>query len=203
MKGIFSFIIALIGWFAVISQFWLMMTNRTADISETIVRFFSFFTILTNLLVAIYFSIDVISSHKKRSGSLTAITTYIFIVGLIYQLILRSTWHPEGFQKVVDELLHSVNPLLVLIFWYQYENKKGLSYTFIPKWLTYPLLYLIYVLIRGHFSHFYPYPFINVNEIGMQQVLMNAVGITFLFIIVSAALILIGKLTAKRESKSL
>ncbi|MFZ5976285.1 MULTISPECIES: Pr6Pr family membrane protein [unclassified Hydrotalea] len=33
-------------------------------------------------------------------------------------------------------------------------------------WLIYPLLYLVYILIRGSFSGFYPYPFVNVLQIG-------------------------------------
>ena len=35
-----------IGWFAIIAQFFLMLENRQADIPETIIRFFSFFTIV-------------------------------------------------------------------------------------------------------------------------------------------------------------
>ncbi|MBL7878732.1 MAG: Pr6Pr family membrane protein, partial [Chryseobacterium gambrini] len=55
------------------------------------------------------------------------------IVGLIYQFLLRSTWNPSGMQKLVDELLHSVIPLLVLIYWYWYENKNNLKYGSILK----------------------------------------------------------------------
>lgn len=36
----------LLAWFAVITQFILMIQNREANISETIIRFFSFFTLL-------------------------------------------------------------------------------------------------------------------------------------------------------------
>ena len=43
-------------WFSIIGQFVLLLQNRQADVFETIIRFFSFFTILTNLLVAIYFT---------------------------------------------------------------------------------------------------------------------------------------------------
>ncbi len=34
-------------WFAVIAQFFLMFYNRQTDVPEMIIRFFSFFTILT------------------------------------------------------------------------------------------------------------------------------------------------------------
>jgi hypothetical protein len=41
------------GWFALVAQFYLIITNRVAPVFETVIRYFSFFTILTNILVAI------------------------------------------------------------------------------------------------------------------------------------------------------
>jgi hypothetical protein len=112
-----------------------MITNRIADVPETIIRFFSFFTILTNTIVAIYFSFQFFNSKRNhwlnRAGVLTAITVYIIVVGLVYQLILRQVWEPTGMQKLVDELLHSINPILVLIFWFLYEKKSLLNLYFI------------------------------------------------------------------------
>lgn len=197
MKRKLSIAFALIAWFAVIVQFYLMMENRVASVPETIIRFFSFFTILTNTLVAIYFTSQ---SRKEnptsffgKAGRLTAITVYILVVGLIYQLILRQVWEPTGMQKIVDELLHSVTPVITLIYWFLYEKKRQVNWSQIPYWLIYPAIYLIYVLIRGHISSFYPYPFVNVTEIGYQQTLINSLGVLILFVILSSGMILIGK----------
>ena len=52
-----SILFAIIVWFAVLAQFYLIIENRVAPVTETIIRFFSFFTILTNILVAVYFTI--------------------------------------------------------------------------------------------------------------------------------------------------
>ncbi len=46
-------------WMALIVQFILMMQNRVVGEFETIVRFFSYFTILSNLLVALSFTAEV------------------------------------------------------------------------------------------------------------------------------------------------
>ena len=40
-----------LGWFSIVGQFVLTIENRQVAVFETIIRFFSFFTILTNLLV--------------------------------------------------------------------------------------------------------------------------------------------------------
>ena len=134
MRRNLSIHFALIAWFAVLTRFLLMLENRVASVPETLVRFFSFFTILTNLLVAIYFTSQ--SFQRKnhsagfinKPGVLTSVTVYITIVGLVYQILLRHIWQPTGLQKIVDELLHSLIPLLVIIYWYFFENKSKVKY---------------------------------------------------------------------------
>ena len=194
MREKLSIVFAVVVWFAVIAQFIIMLQNRVADVPETIIRFFSFFTILTNILVALYFtgvSFDV--SFTKISGVLTAVTVYIFVVGIVYQSVLRHLWQPTGMQRIVDELLHTVNPLFVIIYWYLYENKRDVRYGQALAWLIYPAAYLAYSLIRGNFSGFYPYPFINVSEIGMEQALLNSGLLGLIFFAVGCLFILIGR----------
>ncbi|WP_292008283.1 Pr6Pr family membrane protein [Chryseobacterium sp.] len=195
MKKILAFIICSIGWFAIIVQYYLMIENTLLPFSETTVRFFSFFTILTNIIVAVYFTKQLFTSFSGSSNSnfLTAITVYILIVGIIYQVILRSSWNPTGLQRFVDELLHGVIPFLTLVYWYLYGKKSGLKYGNMIKWAIYPLIYLFYILIRGGFSGFYPYPFVNVSEIGIAQTLVNSFYVLIFFIIVSGLLISIGR----------
>lgn len=199
MKRNLSILIALTAWAAVIIQYDLMLENRVASVGETTVRFFSFFTILTNSLVAVFFTFGLLGKKGRslsvlhKPGTLTAVTVYITVVGLVYQVVLRHTWNPTGLQKIVDELLHSVIPVMVIIFWYLYENKASVKFGQIPQWLIYPLIYLVYVLIRGYFSGFYPYPFINVSQIGWQNTGVNSAAITVVFIGISAALIKAGR----------
>ena len=204
MKKKLAAIFAVIGWFAVIAQYVLMVENRQATILETTIRFISFFTILTNALVAIYFTRLVFEKNQQsklisKPGTLTAITVYITVVGLVYQVALRQAWHPTGLQMIVDELLHSVMPILVIIFWYLYETTSAVKYSQILQWLIYPLVYLIYILVRGSFSNFYPYPFINVTTIGMSKALTNAGILIIIFLIISAVFLAIGKAIIKRR----
>lgn len=194
-QRILSLIFALVGWFSIMTQYYLMIKNTQISFTEANIRFFSYFTILTNIIVAVYFTLQAFNSVPKikKPGILTAITIYILIVGLVYQIILRSTWDPKGLQRLVDELLHTIIPILVLIYWYLYENKNRLNYRQILSWTIYPLLYLFYILIRGYFSDFYPYPFINVSDLGYFQVLLNSFGILLLFAALSMLFVRIGK----------
>ncbi len=205
MKRKISFVFAIIGWLAILTSYFLMIKNRVAPVAETTIRFFSFFTILTNLLITIYFSYHAITrnfSQKKifgKPGSLSAIAVYITIVGLVYQVTLRHIWNPTGLQMIVEEVLHLVIPVCVIAFWYFFENKKVINWGQIPKWLIYPLIYLIYVLLRGKISGFYPYPFINVSVLGLQRVLQNSIILVALFLTFSMIFVGIGKLLSKNK----
>lgn len=185
-------------WFAIITQFVLMIQNRQTEIFETTIRFFSFFTILTNILVALFFTTQVFTKTKEylsflnSKSSLTAITTFILVVGIVYQIVLRPIWNPQGLQKIVDELLHTIIPFFVFIYWMLYVQKNELQFKSIVKWLLYPLLYFIYILIRGHFSKFYPYPFSNVSELGYGQVVINFILISIFIILLLVVLIFFG-----------
>lgn len=193
----------LLGWIAIIGQFILLIQNRQADVPETIIRFFSYFTILTNILATLYFtsriSVFKNSSLSKisNSGNLTAITAFILVVGLVYQIILRGTWQPTGLQRIIDELLHSVIPLFVFLYWLKFANKNDLNFKNIKVWLWYPIGYFIYIIIRGHFSNFYPYPFVDVTTIGYPQVLINAAIVSLFFLFIMGTLIFIGNKTRK------
>jgi hypothetical protein len=194
---------ALIGWFAVIAQYFIMVGNRQTSLAETTIHFFSFFTILTNTLVAIYFTCVALYKNKEikilnKPGTLSAITIYILMVGLVYQFALRQLWHPEGLQRIVDELLHSIIPILVLVFWYLYERVQSINYMQIFNWTLYPLIYLVYVLVRGSFTNLYPYPFVNVVTIGINNVLINAGVLVVIFLLMSLLIVFIGKRIIKR-----
>ncbi len=191
-------IITLVTWVAVILQFYLQIVNRTTTVPEAVIRYFSYFTILTNLLVAICYTSLLLKEHKnerffKQPSVLTAVTVYILIVGLVYNLVLRSQWNPQGLQLLADNLLHSITPLFALLYWIIYVPAKEISWKQTPAWMLYPFFYLIYIMIRGSFSNFYPYFFIDVSKLGYTRAFTNAVYVTAAFFVVSLVLIWIGK----------
>ena len=197
-------LIAILAWLAIIVQFILMIEARVTPILETTVRFFSFFTILTNLLVALYSTTLALQPSSlwgrffSKLSVGTAITVYIVVVGLIYNTILRYQWKPQGMQRIADELLHAVVPILFLLYWFIFLSKKSLPWNSFFPWLIYPFFYCVYILTRGFFSEFYPYPFMDVTKLDYPQVLLNSLAVTVAFLGFSLLFIFIGK---KRSSK--
>ncbi|MFC4721748.1 Pr6Pr family membrane protein [Geojedonia litorea] len=208
MRRKFEIIGLCIGWFAIVTQFILMLQNRQTDIPEMLIRFFSFFTILTNILVALYFTTVVFKLKQKpfkwlsSKGSITAITTFILIVGLVYQVALRAVWQPTGLQQLVDELLHTIIPIYMLIYWFFKVEENDLQFKPLFRWLLYPLLFIVIILARGHASGYYPYPFLNVTEIGYNQALLNIGIILATCVMMLLGLRLIGQLIIKKQSNN-
>ncbi|GMQ30965.1 Pr6Pr family membrane protein [Algoriphagus confluentis] len=198
-----EWIALILGWFAILAQFVLIIQNRQSDIPETILRFFSFFTILTNFLLALFFTAQIVGQPKFplkwffKGGTITALTSFILIVGLVYQIALRPLWAPTGLQWLVDELLHTLIPLLMLAYWFFQVRARDVKASSVFKWLIYPILYAVFILIRGHFSGFYPYPFLNVREIGYLKTMLNMGGVASMTLVIMAALVLLGKRKTK------
>ena len=196
---------AILGWFAIIGQLYLIIVNRETSLLDTLVRFISFYTILTNILVALCFTY-VLAGHNSKWGKffsrptvLTAVTVNIVVVGLVYNTILRFLWAPEGMQMVVDELLHSVMPLVFLFYWLIFVPKSTLDWKQVFPWMLYPLVYFIYILIRGALTGQYPYPFIDVTLLGYPQVLLASGLLTIVFFFLSLAFIGIGKAMSRHK----
>lgn len=186
----------LLGWFALIGQLVLIIQHRILSVLQTLNNYISFFTILTNLIVALtctFLFLNASSRFAKfltKSSTLTATTIYILVVGAVYNLILRFIWNPQGIDMVVDELLHTIIPSLFIIYWFVFVPKNKLNWKLIFNWMLYPLIYFIYIIIRGALCGRYPYPFIDVNTLGYSTVLINSAVLTLAFGIVS--LIFIG-----------
>jgi hypothetical protein len=124
-------------WFALLLQFPLTMRTSIANgmtVIGAILTYFSFFTLLTNLIVALVltFSLLVPDSGWGRFFSSSVVATgtalYITMVGLVYSFLLRHLWNPEGLGKLTDILLHDVVPVLYVAFWIFFVPKSRLRW---------------------------------------------------------------------------
>jgi hypothetical protein len=143
----------------------------------------SFFTILTNIVAASCLTISCTSASASRPSPsiMTAVALYIAIVGIVYALLLRKLWAPQGLQLLTDVLLHDVMPVMFVLFWLFFVPKGTLQWSAPILWLAYPLVYLAVTLARGAATGYYPYPFINIPVLGVQRAGWNATLLTLVF----------------------
>jgi hypothetical protein len=180
-------VIAVVAWSALGLQYVLSIGTALANggtWASGAVTYFSFFTILTNTLVAVVLSVPLVAPRSRfgrwlsNPGPRSATATYIAAVGLVYSLALRQIWDPQGAQLVADRLLHDVIPVLYLLFWVFLVEKGRLRWQDAPAWLMYPLAYVVYTLARGAMTNWYPYPFLDVTQLGYLAVFWHVVLLT-------------------------
>ena len=194
---------ALIGWLGVALQFYVLMQNHAGiSTTEAVVRFFSFFTILTSLFVAAGYTFPLLapaSAPGRYFASASArgsAAVYIVVVGVVYALLLSQLYHPHGWAKFADVLVHDVAPVFYVVYWFIFAAKEDLRWKDAAAWLGYPLAYLVWTLLRGALVSYYPYPFMNVTTLGYQRVLFNAAILTVVFWVLGLLIILIARFMA-------
>jgi len=166
-----------------------LLLGRGWTVGEVIAKYLSYFTLTTNILLALAFLAGSLAPRSRagafanRPATATALLVYIAIVGIVYVLVLAGLWKPQGLQWWADILLHYATPILCALHWILFLPKVRIPWTAPVKWLCYPALYLIWAMIYGSHGGHYPYPFIDLNRLGPGYVLLNGLGMTAAFLI--------------------
>jgi len=206
-QRIYLAIMAVAGWVALVGQLWLMMDGRVIPFNEVMIRYLGYFTILTNILAAICATVLALAPGSRwgdffgKVSVQTAIVVYIVVVGCTYNLVLRQIWDPQGFQRVVDEWLHVGMPVMFFLFWLLWTPKSALQWGDIPGWLVYPALYAAFILVRGAYTGYYPYPFMDAGKLGYDRVLLNSGVLVIFFLVLSLMSVGAAKLTLRAKRR--
>lgn len=206
IKNTIALIAAIVGWVSLLLQMILFIDNRTVAAAMALARYFTFFTILTNLLAALMFTAITLSYKWPRSwlvvpSTVTAITAYMTVVGIIYNLVLRGNIELHGLNAILNESLHVILPIATLIFWLIFVPKNELRWRSAFVWLIYPLAYIIWVIVFGACTGFYPYPFTDVTALGYPRALTNGIIILAGFLAIFFIMIGAGRIS-KRANRS-
>ena len=187
MRNIAAAIVALICWAGLAIQFSATYANQH-DVVSTLWILVRFFTVLTNLALAIIMTWVAIG-RRVSPFLLGGITLAILLVGVVYMTLLRGLIELSGGALLADTLLHKVSPVAMALWWLFFAPRAKLKRSDSIWWAAYPLTYFIYALVRGHYEGKYPYPFMNLDRLGPVQTAINAGGIAMAFIIAGFALV--------------
>ncbi len=202
-KRALAALLAAIGWFALALQYALLLKAAPAEQGalESTARFLSYFTIQTNFLAAFALSGFVMKARMDEwlvhPFFRSAIAAYVVVVAVVYHTVLAKLWSPQGAQYLADLLLHTVMPLGYLVFWCACVRKAGLRWYDPLLWMIYPIAYLLAVLVRGKWSGFYPYPFVDAAALGYAKVAVYAVHVLVLFLIAGMVILIAGRIMAR------
>lgn len=182
---------AVLGWVGLSVQLYLILLMRwqeQASLIGGLINAFSYFTMLSNTLVAMVLSYAAFGreSAARRWFLSPAVSSGIFtcivLVAVTYSLLLRHLWQPHGWQRLADELLHDIMPLLYTVYWWRRVPKGTLRWRHLPLWGLFPIAYFGFSLLRGHIIGVYPYPFVDVATLGYPRVMLNALAMLAAFL---------------------
>jgi hypothetical protein len=187
-----------VAWFGLLLQLWLSIRLALANgrpVISGLIIYFGYFTILTNIFVALVCSAGSLSRRAPdrrflyRLPAVGCSTAAILVVGIGYHALLREIWVPQGAEWVANLVLHYIVPAGALLHWLLYARADRLTWWAPLSWCWYPLAYFAYVMTRGEILFSYPYPFIDVLALGYTQTMVNAIGFLIGFIVVGYVLL--------------
>lgn len=193
-------LIASVAWTGLIVQF-VLTYAQSSSVLLTLWIIGEYFTILTNLLVAVVFTGVAFGRRSFYKGWLLAGTMLsIALVGVVYALLLRGALADAGGSALVDTLLHDATPILVTLYWIVFVRKGTLRWPHPLLWSIYPLAYLAYAVARGMATGKYAYPFLDVPVIGWPRMAGNAAAIAAAFLAVAYAVVWIDRSIATQRA---
>ena len=182
-------IVGVAGLTAVIATF----ADTASRVAINPLNFFGFFTLQSNILTAVVLLAAALTTFRglKQSRGLilarACVTTYIVIVGAVYNTLLVGTPGGGGVELAwANFVLHIAVPLYVAVDWIFFGDRGRLPRNRFWIVLIYPIVWLAVVLARGATDGWVPYPFLN-PALGYGVVAVYGIGIAGAIGIVGAA----------------
>lgn len=153
---------------------------------------FSYFTVLSNVFAALVALLGVFRpvSAQIRGAAVLYMTT----TGIVYALLLRGV--DVQTPAYANWVLHVVVPILVVVEWVLAPERTTRAWI----WLSFPLAYVSYTLVRGPLVDWYPYPFLDPRTHGYGEVLLSSVFVAVVIAVLAYAVSWAGTKLAQRSS---
>lgn len=190
-------IIAVIAWVGLGTQLQASLGLTGGSLSRALWAMLFYFTIITNLLVALGFSYMTLSRPLPPFW-LGGLTLSIVLVGVVYNTLLVGLVELSGGALLADFLNHLLTPILVPLWWLAFAKKGGLGWRDPLLWAIFPLAYFIYGIWRAPGAGRYPYPFMDLARLGWTQVGVNAVVIAVGFVVAGFVVVAVDKVMGRR-----
>ena len=155
-------------------------------------NFFSYFTVLSNLLLVVTFAALAVRPELDRSPRFLVLrgtaALAMIITGLVYAVLLAPAAADVDVNlKWVDVVVHTIAPILALVDWLA-DPPPRRPWPIAATWLIFPLVWLPYTIIRGPIVDWYPYPFLDPDLESAGSIVVTCLGITVVFALFAAGL---------------
>lgn len=156
-----------------------LLADDVPPASTRVLRFVSYFTIQSNLLVAITSAL--LAVRPRRDGALFRVLRLDALFGItvtlvVYSVLLAPQHDPDGINAWTNAGLHYVTPTMAILGWVVFGPRPRIDENTLLLALIWPALYIAYTIWHGEVSDWYPYPFVDVAHLGYATTLRNGLG---------------------------
>lgn len=211
---------AALGLTAIIRQLTLAIGNAlradtawAGHVPTVVANFFSYFTILSNLIAVATLIIAAVWMLRTRPSTqaepawlatlLVCASTYMIVTGIVYNALLRHI-SIAGISDVwTNETLHVVIPLAMLADVLFAPRRRSMPWRTVLTAAAFPIVWAVYTLVRANVitapatgtPWWYPYPFLDPNLPGASYLTVAGyiVGIAAAIIAVAAFVVWVGR----------
>lgn len=170
-----------------------------------VLNLFVFFTIWSNILVGVVSArlardpdLESVGWRVARLAGLVAIT----VTFIVYNLVLRGLSELTGWEAVTNELFHTVVPLLTVVGWLAFGPRGATSWRIVVWTLVMPVGWALFTLVRGEVvGGWYPYPFLDVTEVGYPTAVLNIAIVGVVFVGLAALAHVVDRALLRRSAR--
>lgn len=191
-------------------------TPAAGHLPTIVVNFFSYFTVLSNLIAAATLIAGAVWALRHRrddrheplwlAALFACAATYMIVTGIVYNVLLRSIQIAGISDAWTNEMLHVVVPIVMLADAIFAPRRTPLPWRTVPLTAIFPLVWAIYTLSRANLvtapstgtPWWYPYPFLDPHqEGGFAAVAGYIVGIAAVILVVASFVVWAGRRRAR------
>lgn len=167
-------------------------------LANAIIFNFAYFTVLTSCFVCMCYVAALWPGASwlrwfRHEAVIGFAVPALLLVMTVAAFILRGAGLPSDVFRIAEVGMHYVAPPIFFAWWTLFVGHGALSLTVIPAWLLAPVIYLLAIFARGAIVTVYPYPFLDLDRLGVWLVGRNLVIIALVFIVFCVLTIVVDK----------
>lgn len=186
LKILYKIIFGLLGISAIGYEIIKLLSND----KFSAINYFSQWTTLTNLLAVAMLLISAGFLAKNKNSKILeymrgASTVYLVTTGIAFGLLLTKYITNVTDIPWSNFSLHYIMPVAIIIDWFLDQPKAVIYFKQALLWLLFPVVYIIYLLVRGQASGNYIYPIFDPSTNSWGKISLTIVGLLLMVFVLS------------------